>query len=136
MAAKAASMLPNFWALLAHERNQQGALQRATQAQAQGLDPAPFAAPFPGANIVTTTTNNTGGGLVKGALLAATLAAAGGAATWGLMGQPTSNNKSEIKAPAVSPVTGKATEYDAVYEEKQADGTWKETKRERLRTYK
>lgn len=36
---------------------------------------------------------------------------------------------SEPKPPAVAPDTA----YDAVYEEQQADGTWKEVKRERLK---
>ena len=140
------NMLKNFQALLAHERNQQGAMQRAAQAQAQGLDPAAFATPFPGAHITNTTTTNTGGGILKGALIAALMAVGGGAATWGLLsGGPAVKAPVEHEAklkPFVpqpptkttpSPSPSSPSLYDAVYEEQQPDGTWKEIKRERLK---
>ena len=123
-------MLRNLQTLLVHGHNQQQALQRAVQAQAQGLDPVAYGTPFPGANVTTTTTtNNSGGGFVKGAVLAAVLTAAGGAATWGLS-QGALPALPAGKLPVVK--EGKAPSYDAIYEEQQPDGTWVQTKRERL----
>lgn len=132
-------MLRHLQALLAHERNQQGALERAAQAQAQGLDAAQFATQFPGSTVVTTT-NHTGGGYLRGALLAAGLLTAGAGA--GIALKPAAG---ETKPPATAlqpaagatkppngPTRPAGSAYDAVVEEQQPDGSWKEVTRQRL----
>lgn len=137
-------MLRSMQALLVHEQNEQRAMQRAAQAQAQGLDPATYGTVFPGSTVNTTntTTNNTGGGLVKGMILAATLAtaAAGGGVGVGRMltappaPAPAAPAAAQAEAPAkVVTVPGRDQQYDAIYEVRQPDGTWRQVKRERLR---
>jgi hypothetical protein len=137
--------------LVAHNMNQNTAMERAAVASAQGLDPKAYATPFPGetSNATTTTTtttinNNGSSGMLKGSILAATLLTLGGAGAYSL------NNmrKPEEKPPIVSPQTDAKPaetvkvkplgdqEYDAVYEVQQPDGSWKEVKRERLKTKK
>lgn len=122
-------MLKNMWALVAHGHNQQQALERAAQAQALGLDAAKYGAPFPGAQVNMTTTHNTTGGWLKGALLGASLLAAGVGA--GLV----ANGALKPTAPAATPAVEPAAidGWDAIYEEQQPDGSWKQIRREHLK---
>ncbi len=128
-------MLKALQALLAHNHNQQQAMQRAVQAKAQGLDPEVYGTVFPGSVVTTNTTNNnnTGSGYLKGSLLTAALLAAGGTGSY-LISKPVADVKQVAPVtPVVSNTKTKTTEYDAVYEELQPDGTWKQVKRERLK---
>lgn len=133
-------MLRALQALLVHERNQQGALHRAMQAKHMGVEsPEQYAATFPGSTVTTnnTTTHNSGGGWLKGSLLSAALLTAGGGAALGLRGnaEPRTGGEAPPAAtapPATPPARGK--EWDALYEVQQPDGSWKQVKRERLKT--
>ena len=129
--------LANMWTLLVHERNQQQAMQRAAQAQAQGLDPGTFGVPFPGGVVTTTTTNNTGISPIKAALVSAALLAGGAGGTLGLIGA-LSPSKPVVTTPAPAPATpaptvkAPAQAWDAITEEQLPDGSWREIKREHL----
>lgn len=110
-------------ALLGHERNQLGALQRAAQAKAMGVsEPEKYGTLFPGSTI--TTTNNNGSWL-KGALLGAAMLGTGAAGAAGLTGV---FNKRAAEPPAVVSREG---EEDVIEEEEQKDGSWKEVRRTR-----
>jgi hypothetical protein len=146
----ARSLLASWFApLLIYGQNQQTALTRAATAKANGLDPNIYGLPMPGST-VTNTTTNTGGGLLKGALLSAGMLASGAAATVGgqkLVAPPTVNVPAIVAtAPATlfppaptapvatspAPVAPATPAWDAIYEEQQPDGTWKQIKREHL----
>lgn len=144
-------MLDYFRSILAHNYNEQSALHRAMQAKAIGLpEPEKYASVLPGSNQTETnnvTINNSGAGMLKGAILGTALLVGGGGTAAGLAkiltGAPTAPttavpaqeaSKAE-PATTVPPVAvQKQQAWDAIYEEKQADGTWKQVKRERLKT--
>lgn len=142
-------MLQALQALVAHNLNQQQAMQRAVQAQAQGLDPAAYGTVYPGSTVTTThnttTTNNTGSGILKGALLSTALLTAGtvggGLGLLHLNSKPAGQEGAVVTPAPVPPpqvrekvitVPGATQDWDAVYEELQPDGTWRQIKRERL----
>ena len=123
-------MLRALKALVVSGYNQQQAMQRAVVARAQGLDPEVYGAVYPGSTVTTnTTTHNSSSGLIKGALLSAAMLSAGGAGVFGVVKTLT---PAEVTLPTITPKT-KQIDYDAIYEELQPDGTWKQIKRERLR---
>jgi hypothetical protein len=108
---------------------------RAAAAKAQGLDPNVYGVPLPGSNV--TTTNNQSG-FVKGALISAAMIAGGAGASSllpaiqsAITGQPAAVSK---------PVTGQpttasnkpTTAYEAVIEQQQPDGTWKQIGSQKL----
>ena len=129
-------MLRALQAVLAHGYNQQQAMQRAVQAKAQGLDPTQYGSVLPGSTITTNTTNNTdnGTGIVKGSLLTAALLAAGGGGAYLLSTPVVPKQDPPARIEKADPVViTKDAAYDAVYEVKQPDGTWKQVKRERLK---
>lgn len=126
-------MLDTLKALVVSGYNQQQAMQRAVMARAQGLDPEKYGAVYPGSTVTNTTTNhNSGNGILKGALLSAAMLATGGAGTFGVVKMLTPT--AAVVSPATKePPAGKANHYDAITEELQPDGTWKQIKRERLK---
>lgn len=140
-------MLKELGALVAHNLNQQQAMQRAAQAQAQGLSPEEYGTVFPGSTVTTTnntTTNNGNGGWLKGALVSAAMLAGGGTGAAVLMStrtpepavspaQATPATPTKPPAPKVITLPGKDQQYDAIYEVQQPDGSWKQVKRERLK---
>lgn len=121
--------------IFAHNHAEQLRIQREVQRKTLGIQQQDY--PYPGAVTSSnnpTTVYNTGAGYVKGALLASALLMGGGAATIGLMQGRTPS------APAVGPVVPatpmsptKGQDFDAVYEEQQPDGSWKEIRRDHLK---
>lgn len=135
-------MLEALKALVVANYNQQSAMQREVMAKSQGLAPEKYSQVYPGSTVTNTTTNNnTAGGLLKGALLSAAMLATGGAGVAGLAValRPSEKEKIEVATPTpstpapISPATPKVRHYDAITEELQPDGTWKQIKRERLK---
>lgn len=114
--------------LLIHNQNQAAAMTRAAAAQGLGLDPATFGTPFPGSTI--TTTNNQTAGWLKGALLGAGLLAGGSAAGLGAAKALTQPAAVQTTPQPIPSAPGQA--WDAITEEQQPDGSWKQIKRERL----
>lgn len=107
--------------------------RRAVERKALGVDVTDL--PYPGA--VAGSGNsviNNAAGFLKPAILGAALLAGGAAGTLGLtaltgLTQPPS-------APQLTPppvLRDPAKAYDAIYEQQQPDGTWKELKREHLK---
>lgn len=118
-----------FGPLWMHHQNESMAMERAASAKARGLDMSTYGTPLPGSKSESTTTiNNTGGGFLRGALVTALTLATGAGGAVGLM---------KALAPAVVPtlekVSPKAAQlYDAVIEEQQPDGSWKQIERKHL----
>jgi hypothetical protein len=129
------------WAapLLIHNQNQNTAMIRAAAAKAQGLDPNIYGVPLPGSNV--TTTNNQSG-FVKGALISAAMIAGGAGAssllpavTSAISGTPAAATKPATAAPATTPVASNqkpTTAYEAIIEQQQPDGTWKQISSQKL----
>jgi len=134
-----------FAPLLIHHQNQSEAMLRASAAKAHGLDPTSFGTPFPGGTVSNTTTNNTkagGWGWLFGPILGAGLLAAGGSAAL-TMAKPTPTPAAPMvsSSPTTTPTTSATSSpaspqaerhWDAITEELQPDGTWKQIRREHL----
>jgi hypothetical protein len=121
-----------LFAIFAHNHNEVTRMARAAQAKQLGLPPSEFATPYPGTQ-QSVVTNNTGGGLVKGAVLSAVLLAGGAGAGLGVR-QATSPAAVQDNPAATQPApAAKQQAYDAVWQELQPDGTWKEVRRQRLK---
>lgn len=119
-----------FAPLLAHEFNQQGAMQRAGVARAQGLDPAQFGTVYPGSTVTTTTNNRPGASWLPGTLIGAALLTAGA------IGLPLLQPRPAQPPPAASTVQTPSAPSPVVpakgppaglwiQETQQPDGTWK-----------
>jgi len=99
-------------------------IQRAAMATGLGMNPEQYARPFPGSNTTVTNYHQSGG---NGTKILTTLALL----TAGLGGGWLIGNSLRPET-AVAPVTA-SEELEAVYEEQQPDGSWKEVKRESLK---
>jgi len=121
--------------IFAHNHAEQLRINREVQRQKLGVTQQDY--PYPGAiqGSGNPTTINQGGGWLKGAILGAVLLAGGGAAALGLKAltpPATPSVPAPVSPPAVTPAAPKAPGWDAIYEVQQPDGTWKQTKRERI----
>jgi hypothetical protein len=135
------SMLGSWAApLLIHNQNQNTAMIRAAAAKAQGLDPNIYGVPLPGSNV--TTNNNNSSGFIKGALLSAAMLAAGAAAGNRLpaFGPPKAEQSASSQPAASQPsvdsrgprADSRRAAYEAIVEQQQPDGTWKEISSQKL----
>jgi hypothetical protein len=138
-----------LYQIFTHNYAEQLRINRAIQRKAVGVDQQDH--PYPGAvadsnNPTTNTTiNHLSGGWIKGILLGAALLGGGIAGTMSLLpsGKPTAPPTSEpartgasvatpAPTPAIAAETPAAVEYQAVYEQRQPDGSWKVIKVEKL----
>jgi hypothetical protein len=117
-----------FAPLWIHNHNQQTAAIRAAAAKAQGLDPNVYGVPLPGSN-VTSTVNQSARGFLPGAIVTALALAGGGAGALGLR-EGLGRIPPAVAQPA-QPAPAQA--WDAVTEEQQPDGSWKQIRREHLK---
>jgi hypothetical protein len=131
------SMLGSWAApLLIHNQNQNTAMIRAAAAKAQGLDPNVYGVPLPGSNV--TTTNNNSSGFIKGALLSAAMIASGAGAssllpaiTSAISNRPSASSQPATSQPAADSRKPVAA-YEAIVEQQQPDGTWKQISSQKL----
>jgi len=133
--------------IYAHHFAEQKRIHRAVQRKQMGIEDQQDI-PYPGAVSDSNnpkTTINVGTGWVRGAVLGALLTATGAGSVVGLTKcwtvPPTPTvTPVVVREPKEKPATTepapngvpKSQEYDVIYEERQADGSWKEVKRERL----
>lgn len=122
-----------------HNYAEQLRIHRAVQRKRLGVDhqeDTPYPGAVAGSHNPTVTIHNTGGGLMKGVLLSAALLTGGSAAGLGaarlLTPRPAAAVAGEVAAPAPPAGAAKDQAYDAIYEVRQPDGTWRQVKRERL----
>ncbi len=115
-----------FAPLLIHGLNQHQALQRATVAKMQGLDPKEFGTVFPGSTVTTTNNIRPTIGWLLGPILGVLLAATGAAGLYLLTHQA----GKVLPQPAAA---GETEKWDAIYEEQQPDGSWKTIRRDHLK---
>lgn len=101
-------------------------IQRAAMATGLGMNPEQYARPFPGSNTTVTNYHQSGGGNAGKILTTAALVAAGLGGGWMI------GNTMRPTTPAAT-LTVPAEELEAVYEEQQPDGSWKEVRRESLK---
>lgn len=122
-----------FAPLVLHNLNQQQAMHRAVQAQSQGLDVTTYGSPFPGSTVTHNTTTNNSGGILRGALVGAMMLLAGGAGTVGVSKML---SPSQTPTPPVQPSgagqTAKPAAWDAIIEQQQGDGSWKQIGQQHL----
>lgn len=114
-----------MWSIFAHNHAEQLRIQREVQRKQLGLESQDY--PYPGAvqGSNNPTTIHVSGGWLKGALLGAALLSGGAAAGTAWLKQ----------APPPGESNGSPADqaYDAVYEQQQPDGSWRQIKRERLK---
>lgn len=128
-----------LWKLFQHDVNQKQAMLRAAAAKGFGLPPESYGQPFPGETNLTVVSQTpdvaqptpapTKSGWLQTAILGGAILAAGSiplvASLW-------PKQQPGVASPPVSPapVANGSQAFDEVTEEKQPDGTWKETDRQ------